>query len=227
MLNKKFIISPPFGNYITRDWAYSVKGSFTVTARHGLFMSTLKTFRKYPGGWINQIGLKNKGIYNIEYDDESIYSFAPLKKEDYINFLAQPAKHIELNISCPNAKVNHINQLILKMMVDKFETVIIKMPSERRQFNNVLDATSECGVQYYHMCNTFPTERGGVSGSSLKNVSLRRIYQIKKLRSDIKVIGGGGIYNKQDVIDYYNAGADIFSLSTVWFTPWRIKSIIS
>ena len=43
---------------------------------------------------------------------------------------------------------------------------------------------------------------------------------------DVTIIAGGGIYTKQDVIDYRNAGADDFSISTAWITkPWNVKEI--
>lgn len=226
MLDKKFIISPPFGNHIEREWAYSVKGSYTVNARPGLWWAALKTFRKHPGGWVNKIGLKNEGIYNIEYKDEHIYSFAPLKNADYLNFISMPAKHVEINISCPNAKVDYTDYFYLKRMVERYETVIVKLPPMREQCRILFDKTYDCGVKYFHLCNTYPTLKGGISGKELKTVSLRRIELLKRRIDDITIIGGGGIYTKQDLIDYQNAGADIFSLSTVWLTPWRVKNII-
>ena len=57
-------ISPPFGNYIHLNNATSIKGSFTLHPRPGLLMQILKTLRySYTyGGWVNKIGLRNKGI---------------------------------------------------------------------------------------------------------------------------------------------------------------------
>ena len=57
-------ISPPFGNYIEISNCISIKGSFTLESRDGLYSQILKTLRysfEY-NGWINKIGLRNKGI---------------------------------------------------------------------------------------------------------------------------------------------------------------------
>ena len=57
-------ISPPFGNYINLPNTISIKGSFTLEPRTGLFTQIIKTLRysfKHQG-WINKIGLRNKGI---------------------------------------------------------------------------------------------------------------------------------------------------------------------
>ena len=38
-------IGPPFGNYVKLDNTVSIKGSFTLEPRSGLFMQILKTLR--------------------------------------------------------------------------------------------------------------------------------------------------------------------------------------
>lgn len=219
---KDFIISPPFGNYLNFDWATSVKGSYTVLPRPGLLWAALKTLRKTENGWVNKIGLKNPGMYNIHYDSSHIYSFAPLTLEDYVHFLRQTPSHVELNLSCPNAQTVHIDVSGLATMVNRFNTVIVKMPTSSLHFKEILYMSYDAGVRWFHFCNTLPTKNGGLSGSKVKEVSLLRIEQAKKLFPDIRVIGGGGIYTKQDIEDYKNVGAEKFSLSTIWFTPWKV-----
>ena len=100
----KIFISPPFGNYFT-DWRLSnklvnnidgnncytefipVKGSFTLEPRDGLILQIIKTLRysfTYKG-WVNKIGLRNKGIdyaiskYNSGSYDRCVVSIAVLK----------------------------------------------------------------------------------------------------------------------------------------------------
>ena len=82
------------------------------------------------------------------------------------------------------------------------------------------------GFSAVHLCNTMPTPRGGQSGSMLKSLSLKWVERSKQICPNMKVIAGGGIYTPQDVIDYHNAGADYFSLATIWFTPWRVKKVV-
>ena len=72
-------ISPPFGNYLNLPYTTSIKGSFTLKERPGLFFRILKTLRysKLNKGWINKIGLRNKGInYAVEkFNSKSYFNF--------------------------------------------------------------------------------------------------------------------------------------------------------
>lgn len=57
-------INPPFGNYINLPYIIPIRGSFTLEPRNGLFLQIIKTLRYSfeNKGWINKIGLRNKGI---------------------------------------------------------------------------------------------------------------------------------------------------------------------
>ena len=57
-------IGPPFGNYVSLPNTTSIKGSFTLEPRSGLFSQIIKTLRYsfQDKGWINKIGLRNPGI---------------------------------------------------------------------------------------------------------------------------------------------------------------------
>ena len=72
-------ISPPFGNYLSFKDSMSIKGSYTLHARSGLFLQIIKTLRYSfeNKGWINKI-LRNKGI------DYGLQHYRP--KKDIINF---------------------------------------------------------------------------------------------------------------------------------------------
>ena len=79
-------ISPPFGTYINLPNTNSIRGSFTLEPRKGLFLQILKTLRysNIHSGWINKIGLRNKGIdYAIKhYDGKHIVSIAILNEKE-------------------------------------------------------------------------------------------------------------------------------------------------
>ena len=86
-------ISPPFGNYINLPYTRSIKGSFTLEPRPGLFSQIIKTLRYSfeHKGWINKIGLRNKGIdwavdkYKNGYFDfyrNSVISIAILEENE-------------------------------------------------------------------------------------------------------------------------------------------------
>ena len=72
-----------------------------------------------------------------------------------------------------------------------------------------------------HISNTKSTQDGAMSGKCLIKKNIENIRFIKNI-SKQKVIAGGGIYSFKDFKKYYDAGADMFSLSTVLLNP--IKS---
>ncbi len=59
-----YFINPPFSNYIQLPYITPIKGSYTLEPRNGLFMQVLKTlhYSFQHHGWVNKIGLRNKGI---------------------------------------------------------------------------------------------------------------------------------------------------------------------
>ena len=65
-----------------------------------------------------------------------------------------------------------------------------------------------------------------ISGESLKYKNLKNISYIKRKYSNTKIIGGGGIYSLSDLINYKNAGADHYSLSTALINPYKSYKII-
>ena len=229
---KTFIISPPFGNYISRSWATSVHGTFTLAPRPGLLKQTVKTFRPIKGGWINQIGFRNKGIKNVDFSMDiarsRLISVAGLSgNDDWLQILEEiPAEcMVEINVGCPNVSNYSIPNHILLAYLSKFAFVSLKIPPTEAALYRAIDAHHHVGIQYVHMSNTLPTKRGGESGRRLRSVNLPLIKRMRTMAPEINIIGGGGIYSAWDLKSYKNAGANHFSLSTVWFTPWKIRQI--
>ena len=102
-------ISPPFSNYLDLPYTRSIKGSFTLEKRTGLFIQNLNTLRySYEyGGWKNKIGLRNNGIdwaINRYRYSNSIISIAILDEKEIKPLLNKIPKDmdLEINISCPN-----------------------------------------------------------------------------------------------------------------------------
>ena len=91
---------------------------------------------------------------------------------------------------------------------------------------NEIAALVDVGVKTIHMSNTIGTPKGGISGRQLKDVNLPKIEQTVGL--GVNIIAGGGIYRPSDVIDYRNAGANSFSISSVLISrPWELPAIYS
>lgn len=67
---------------------------------------------------------------------------------------------------------------------------------------------------------------GGLSGSAIKPLTLRLIWQISKL-VDIPIIGVGGILSASDAIEFILAGASAVGIGSANFVnPYTVKNII-
>ena len=201
---KKFIISPPFGNYIHLDCATSVAGTFTAKRRKGLIRQAIKTIRPIKGGWVNKIGFRNKGIKNVTFRNDQIYSVAGLEGDGDWSLICDTLPEdcmVEANAGCPNAGSYSISMFALRLFVQKFQTPILKVSPTDGGMLTVCKAY-EIGFRTVHIANTIPVEQGGESGQRLKPISLHMIEETKRLFPNITVIGGGGIYSPEDLKDY-------------------------
>ena len=215
-------ISPPFGNYIDFSKSISIRGSFTLNERPGKWMQILKTLRYIPGvGWINKIGLRNPGIdYAVKtYKKVEIISIAIMDKKEIKPILDKIPEDmdIELNISCPNTDKHMISNGLKPFLNNKRNWCIVKLsPLERcLTIQNLYDE----GFRQFHASNTLPTEKGGISGKTLKPHTISLIRYIKNSWNDTVVIAGGGIRTMKDVEEYKKVGADHFSVSSLCFNP--------
>jgi dihydroorotate dehydrogenase len=85
----------------------------------------------------------------------------------------------------------------------------------------------DVGITTFHLCNTIPSPKGGISGYPLQEISLKAVKSAREEFGDtITIIGGGGIYTIDDVKKYIEAGADHLSLSTVLFNPIKSRTLI-
>ena len=62
--------------------------------------------------------------------------------------------------------------------------------------------------------------------AEVKKFNMRYIPRIQKQFPNLEIIGGGGIYSPQDLLDYSRLGIHSFSLSTVFFNPWKVDKIL-
>lgn len=227
-------ISPPFGNYLRISKTIPIRGSFTVEPRPGLIMQILKTLRYSveKQAWINKIGLRNKGLdWAIDQykqsEREQIISIAIMEKNDIPKILQKipDNMNIELNVSCPNAEKQMINQGLSEFVNNKRKWCIIKVsPTTSLQ---TLDNYYEQGFRQFHCSNTLPTPKGGMSGKELIPYNEKLIKYLKNNYDDIQVIGGGGIQTKQDIEVYKKFGADHFAMSTLFFCPYRAYKLLN
>ena len=223
-------ISPPFGNYLSYKNSVQVKGTFTWERRKGIIRRSLKTIRPVSGGWRNSIGFRNPGIRSVTFRPQTTYSVSIIEpwEWDYLLGFLPRGIDLEINLSCPNVASVSIPPSVLSPFLEKFPRLTLKTSPVVPQ--KELEEYAELGVRHFHMSNTIPHPKGGISGKQLKNVNLPLIENAANNRQlnskNVRLIAGGGIYTKQDVIDYRNAGAHDFAISTAWFScPWNIPSI--
>lgn len=229
---KKILISAPFGNYITHDKCTSICGTYTLYKR-GTWIKRLyraiATIRPIKNGWVNNIGLQNPGIKSVRiFNPQKIYSVTAIQPKEWdklIDYIPEETT-VELNLSCPNIeqKTDMRDQQVIAY-INKFPIVIFKL-SPTKEINNQVDRLICLGAKYIHIANTIPVKRGGESGERLKIFSLESIKNVRHKYPDLKIIGGGGIYSDKDVELYKNAGANYFSLATVWFNPWKAIQLL-
>jgi len=226
------IIAAPFGNYIQPAGCTPTLGTFTAQARPGRLQRILLTVRYYPRlkAWVNKIGLRNPGIDwllakanagQMDVSDKivSIHGFEDSEWTTLIDKLASiKPLAMELNMSCPN--VGHVNwpeDLFERAMATSLP-VIVKLPPVNYQ--QMAQQAVDAGVGLFHCCNTLPVPAGGISGKPLKPVALQCIHDMRQRFGDaLTIVGGGGIYQPEDVDDYLAAGVQHISLATKVMNP--------
>lgn len=223
-------VSPPFGNYLNLNHTYSIRGSFTLEPRDGLISQIFKTLRySYKhNGWINKIGLRNPGIdYALKKygkdctNNNNILSIAILQQSDLYRFLNKIPKNVnlEINVSCPNAEKSMIDKDVHRFLDKERKWCVIKVSPLVTK--DKLDSYYKSGFRQFHLSNTLPTDKGGLSGKSLIQYNKKNIEYLRKTYPDTVIIGGGGIQTKEDALMYKNFGADHVSISTLCFNPYK------
>lgn len=216
-------INPPFGNYLNIQNTIPIRGSFTLYERKGLIVNIFKSLRYSPfcGGWVNKIGLRNRGIdYAVEtYKKGEIISVAILEEGD-INPLLEKIPEdmdIELNVSCPNTEKHLVRDGLSLFINDKRDWCIVKLSPVCE--TKLIDTYYKEGFRQFHCSNTLPVKYGGLSGPSLIPYTSKLVKYIKKTYPDTVVIAGGGVRSVEQAEKYKKLGADHISVSTLFFNP--------
>ena len=233
---KPLIISAPFGNYIQPDGTTATLGTFTAARRGGVInraWRVLLTVRYYPRmkAWVNKIGLRNPGIDwlvekceadKIDVSDKlvSIHGFTP---EDWFTLLDNTAPlkplAIELNMSCPN--VGHIAwpEDLFEKAAATGVPIVVKVPPVN--YDTMVEQAYAAGLRIFHCCNTLPNPGGGMSGTPLKHVALQCIQDLqrKPYFNELTIIGGGGVYQPDDVDAYADLGVKHVAVGTKVMNP--------
>lgn len=210
----------------------------------------------HGGGAVNAIGLTNAGIDHWAIKDYPVaksmgYKIAASVKADTIEDAEYMARvlqsldlaYVEVNMSCPN--VHNLHDILdSRRMLEAWRRcghpVVLKLSESQVAEEFVLKTSSL--VDAYHAINTIPwpdimegpspiakyphKQNGGVSGAPIFE---RAVHAVMRLRimTDKPIIGGGGIMSTRDVSFFANAGADAFSIGTLFLrAPWKPNQIV-
>lgn len=160
---------------------------------------------------------------------------------------------IEVNISCPNVKEGGMafgsdprsTFDVVRGVRERTDlTVLAKVPPLIWGLEEVCGAAIEAGADALAVANTYPAMAldsassrpilgagtGGLSGRAIKPISLLLAWRAA-CAFDVPIIGGGGIEQPEDAIEYILAGAGAVQLGSVIFkdlrAPLRIVEGIS
>lgn len=184
-----------------------------------------------------------------------IANFFGNKEEEYLKVaeILDDVKELfalEMNVSCPNVKVGGLAfgqdpKLIKKLTAGvkkrTSKPVIVKLTPNVTNIAEIAKAAEDGGADAVSLINTVKAMvidiktgkpvlgniTGGLSGKAVKPIAVRCVYETAKAVK-IPVIGLGGIYTAEDVIEFFMAGASAVQIgSAVFYEPDICKAIVS
>lgn len=156
---------------------------------------------------------------------------------------------LELNISCPNVKEGGVQfgtdpemaaNVTRRVKEISKHPVYVKLSPNVTNIVDMAKAVEAVGADGLSMINTLvgmqinlqsrkpliANKTGGLSGASIKPVAIRMIYEVYEHVS-IPIIGMGGIYTAEDVLEFLLAGASAVAVGTANFqNPFVCPEII-
>lgn len=221
---------PRDGNPSPRIAEFSVKGfQIALLNSIGLQNPGARAFAKDHMPKLKKI--PTKIIANVFGEKERDYPHVIKVLENSEN----PPDAYELNLSCPNTQKGGIEFGVNPKSVQRIVRLCRKSTSRPilvkfSPFSEILPqlvriSLSE-GADAFTISNTLPSAlwdkkygffKGGMSGYPLKPVVLRCVIELCERFEDIKIIGCGGIYNFDDAMEYFLAGATAVQIGTATF----------
>lgn len=142
----------------------------------------------------------------------------------------------EINLSCPHvsklgAEVGDDPQLVKSIVKtvksNTSKPVVVKVGIGNTNILNIAEVSTYAGADGITAINTVRAMKisidnfspvlsnsiGGLSGSSIKPIAVRCVYELSK-KFSIPVIGCGGIFSWEDAVEFMVAGASSFQIGT-------------
>lgn len=147
---------------------------------------------------------------------------------------------LEINISCPNVKEGGIafgqnpamvEQITKELKKKAAKPIIMKLSPNVTDITEIARAAEASGADAVSLINTLTgmkidinrrafvlaNQTGGLSGSAIKPIAVRMVYQVAHAVK-IPIIGMGGICNGEDALEFLMAGATAIAVGTANFT---------
>jgi dihydroorotate dehydrogenase (NAD+) catalytic subunit len=179
-----------------------------------------------------------------ETDFPVIASFFGSTLDDFVEVAKMLTKAgvsaLELNCSCPNvieemgmlaADSRNVGHVTAAVKQATSLPVFVKLSPSVTDIVEIAEAAQEAGADAITATNTLRSivinvdlkrpiltnVTGGLSGSALKPVSLRCVWEIYE-NVEIPIIGCGGVENWRDALEYFLAGASAVQVGTAFMT---------
>ena len=181
-----------------------------------------------------------------KYDTAVIANVFGYSVEDYVEVIrvledAEGLAAYELNISCPNVKRGGMqfgnDPTLVAEMVGAARKAAAKRPLWVKLSPMVADigliarTAESVGADALTIANTYPAmavdpwtgksclgnQTGGLSGPSIKPITLRLVWETRKAGKS-PIIGVGGVESVEDVLQYLAVGATAVQVGTASFT---------
>jgi dihydroorotate dehydrogenase len=164
-------------------------------------------------------------------------SIAETERGDFqkMNHIIPLDQSLEINLSCPNIeRLNNINgsstlpmdnaRLFTRVKSRKWCIAKLSPLSSPEEIEFVIE---ELGFTQLHFSNTLPVNGGGLSGVTLKPLTMKLIDIVRERWGNrVEIIAGGGVRDFGGVSDYLAAGANHVSIGSVCFNPFKLRKLL-
>lgn len=203
---------------------------------------------------LNAVGLANPGIDEfvkeipeIQHEDVPLIASIFGETEDEYAMMAGKIEQagvdaVELNISCPHAKVSSIgaDPYLTASVVSKVKEatslpVFVKLNPNVTNIVDIARAAENAGADAVVAINTMrgmtidvetmkpvlANKSGGISGKALKPMAIKAVYDLYEAIT-IPIIGCGGICTGLDIVEFLLAGARLVQVGTAFLNGLSI-----
>jgi len=197
-----------------------------------------------PGieAWVEEVGPRLRGL------SVPVWGSAVAHEVDGFGSVARGLTHagvdaVEVNLSCPNLDDGQLFALdpgaaasvVAEVRAATTLPIGAKLSPNSERIADVAEAVAQAGADWVVLTNTVwgaafdPVTRrprlsgivGGLSGSSLKPIALRCVWEVASALPGLPIVGCGGVATGRDVAEYLLAGASAVAIGTVHFAEPR------